>query len=185
MRERRFRKARPSHKVFLVICEGETEAAYVEMLKQHYRLPITVKTKISGNAITARLVREYIRELGIGNNDECRVFYIYDADVECIVDRLRSMSGDLVLSNPCIELWFMLHSVNYKRSESARSVVRQLCSCHSVWKSYGKGTLTAEQKNHLLASLSEALTRASALHWPENPSSNIHIFIEALEAEKR
>lgn len=185
MRERRFKKARRSHKVFLVICEGETEAAYVETLKQHYRLPITIKTRISGNTINSRIVREYIKELGIGNDDECRVFYIYDADVECIADRLRSMTGNLVLSNPCIELWFILHSLDYKRSESSQSVVKHLCACHPVWKSYGKGTLTTEQKKHLLSSLNEALTRAGTLRWPENPSSNMHVFIDALESEKR
>lgn len=55
MRERRYKKARKPRKVFLVVCEGETEEDYVNILKRHYRLPITIKTKVSGNAVSIRL----------------------------------------------------------------------------------------------------------------------------------
>ena len=63
MRERRFKKARQPKKVFLVVCEGETEEEYVNMLKRHYRLPISIKTKVSGNAVNPRLVNQYMRYL--------------------------------------------------------------------------------------------------------------------------
>lgn len=56
MRERRFKKSRQPKKVFLVVCEGETEEEYVNMLKRHYRLPIAIKTKVSGNAVNLRLI---------------------------------------------------------------------------------------------------------------------------------
>lgn len=184
MRTRRFKKSRVPHKVFLVICEGETEAAYIGMLKKFYRVPITIRTKISGNAITARLVKQYMTELGIGDEDECRVFYVYDADVACVVERLQSLTGTLILSNPCIELWFILHSSSSRRSMTSQEAVRQLKSCHPVWRNYGKGSLTVEQQKHLSAHSGEAMTRAASLKWPENPSSNLREFLKALELEK-
>ena len=63
-------KKRMPRRVFLVICEGDTEETYVEALKQHFRLPIAIKTKVSGNKINARLVAQYIKELGLAKDDD-------------------------------------------------------------------------------------------------------------------
>lgn len=106
MRERINKKKRHPHRTFLVICEGETEQAYIEALKRQYRLPIAIRTKVSGNNIKERLVRQYLNELGLVDCDEYRIFYIYDCDVECIVTKLNKLEGTLILTNPCIELWF-------------------------------------------------------------------------------
>ena len=42
------RKMRPQ---FLVLCEGETEEAYINFLKQRYRLPIKIVSKIVGSKL--------------------------------------------------------------------------------------------------------------------------------------
>ncbi len=45
---RRERKSNPKkmRPQFLVLCEGETEEAYINFLKQRYRLPIKIVSKI-------------------------------------------------------------------------------------------------------------------------------------------
>ena len=185
MRERRYKKTRKPHKVFLVVCEGETEEEYVNLLKRHYRLPITIKTKVSGNAVSLRLVNQYLKELGLTRNEDCQVFFIYDADVDCIVEKLMSLPGTTILSNPSIELWYMLHSKNHRRYVQPDSILKELMSSHQVWKAYMKGKLTMDQQLHLLANKDAASLKAEKMVWPTNPSSNIYEFIKVLEAEKR
>ncbi|MDE6379727.1 MAG: RloB family protein [Muribaculaceae bacterium] len=183
MRERRFRKSKRPHKVFLVVCEGETEEEYINMLKRHYRLPIAIKTKVSGNTVNSRLVNQYIKELGLDKEDECSVFYVYDADIDCIVSRLLKMPGKTILSNPSIELWYLLHSKDFKRYIGSDSIIKELSDSHPVWKSYTKGFLTADQKSFLLNNQKKASQKAEKMAWPGNPSSNMHEFIYALESE--
>lgn len=78
---------------FLVLCEGESEKEYVEMLKRKYRLPITIKTKVSGMAINDRLVKSFVKELDVFGDDDCRVFFVYDGDVPEMVAKLSRLDG--------------------------------------------------------------------------------------------
>ncbi len=183
MRERKFKKTRKPHKVFLVVCEGETEEEYVNLLKRHYRLPITIKTKVSGNAISERLVSQYLKEFGLTKNDDFQVFFMYDADIDLIVEKLLNMSGISILSNPSIELWFLLHSKDHRRYVQPDSILKELRSSNPVWNSYVKGKLSFEQQRHLLSNQESASLKAQKMAWPANPSSNMHEFIKALEAE--
>lgn len=186
MRTRKFKKTRVPRRVFLVICEGETEEAYVNILKRHFRLPITIKTKISGNAINKRLVAQYVQELGVSDRDEYQIFYVYDSDVIRIVEKLISLpEGIVILSNPCIELWYLLHHKEYSRLRNSKEIVKDLTDCGNVWKNYSKGFLTREQQKVLLSNCEVAMARSRRLKWHENPSTNMHQFIEALKAEKQ
>ena len=184
MRERK-KKMRAPRKVFLVICEGETEREYVEGLKRFYRLPITIKTKVSGNNINPRLIRQYLQELGLSKDDGYAVFYIYDADVECIVQKLEAMDGTVILTNPCFELWYLLHVKTHNSSLSSDGIVKTLVSCHPVWKSYIKGGLNNEQMKFLIENQEDACNRAKTLTPGQNPSSNMYEFISSLENEKK
>lgn len=184
MRVRKYKKTRSPHCIMLVICEGETEETYVNLLKRFYRLPIAIKTKVSGNYINSRLVSQYIKELDVAP-DECDVFYIYDADVKPVLDKIISLPGISIISNPCIELWFTLHMRDVCRTFTTEAILKELCSCIPIWKSYGKGRLSKEQGQHLLDHTNEAVTRAKKLQWLQNPSSNMYDFIEALESAKK
>ena len=156
MRERKYKKKRLPRKVYLVICEGETEKVYVETLRQHYRLPVTIKAKVSGNSINGRLVDQYISELGVDKNDD----YTFS------------------------ELWYILHADNHSKAINSNDVIKLLKNSHPAWKNYMKGHLTSDQNSLLIANCKDATERAKKLNWPDNPSSNIWLFIEALENEK-
>ena len=184
MRDRRFKKIRKPNKVFLVICEGETEEVYVDLLRHHYRLPITIKTKVSGNTISSRLVTQYLRELGLFTEDDYKVFYIYDSDVKEVVDKLLTLQGTAILSNPSIEFWYYLHSKDLQHSVKSDTIIKMLRLCHPSWKAYAKGSLSNEQKKHLVSFAKAATARAKSLKCPENPSSNMYVFLEILESEK-
>lgn len=181
MRERKYAKKKSPRRLFLVICEGETERQYIETLKLHYRLPITIKTKVSGTKICKRLVARYLSELGLDKTDSCEVFFVYDADVAEMVDRLTGLCGTLILSNPCIELWFALHAADCRKCRSSREIVADLAVSHKVWANYCKGLLRCEQASFLVEHSADACRRAQKLKWPDNPSTNMHVFIDAVE----
>lgn len=184
MRERKYKKKRLPRKVYLVICEGETEKVYVETLRRHYRLPVTIKAKVSGNSINGRLVVQYISELGVDKNDDYSIFYVYDADVKSVVEKVAALPGEMILTNPCLELWYILHADNHSKAINSNDVIKLLKNSHPAWKSYMKGHLTSDQNSLLRANCKDATERAKKLNWPDNPSSNIWLFIEALENEK-
>lgn len=185
MRQRRYKKERSARTVFLVICEGETECCYVEMLTRLYRIPITIKTRISGNRINGRLVSQYVRDLGLFDGDEYRVYYMYDADVGVVADKIRALPGKAILTNPCLELWYLLHSRACARAVSSDEVVKSLADSHSCWSHYSKGRLSDEQIRFLCQMRGNAVVNAAKLMWPGNPLTNMHDFIADLESQKR
>lgn len=185
MRARQFRKPRRPRKIFLVICEGETERDYVEALKRQFRIPVVIKTRISGNTLTPRLVRQYINELNVGCEDEYTVFFVYDADVQVVTERLKSLPGKAILSNPCIELWFLLHVKDHSRYVDAEDVVKLLRNSNPLWSNYSKGVLDSRHLQALMQNVQAASDRAKRLDPSKNPSSNIYEFIDILESQKR
>ena len=184
MRPRSFKKSRKTRKVILVICEGETEKNYVELLKHHYRLPITIKSKVVGNKITKRLIKQYIKELNVESEEEVIIFFMYDMDVEEIIEKLKELNGTAILSNPCIELWFLLHHIDQRREISSNELLKKLTCTTREWKSYIKGTFNSRQSEILLSHRNLASQRAKMMDWPKNPSTNMHLFLESLENEK-
>lgn len=55
-RKERVSKGKVMRPNYFVFCEGETEVAYTEMLRQHYRLPIHIIAKKTLQNITSALV---------------------------------------------------------------------------------------------------------------------------------
>lgn len=185
MKARKYGKPRTPRKVILVICEGDTEKAYVDMLRLHYRLPITIKARVVGNRINERLVNQFLKEEGLKGEDDAQVVYIYDADIKPLVEHLKKLSGTLILSDPCIEFWFLLHGRDYYRFISSGEIVDILERSHTVWKGYVKGILTEKQKEFLLTHGEEASARAKLLDANATPGTNVYQFLEILENEKK
>lgn len=185
MRVRKYKKARYPHKVFLVICEGETEETYINLLKRYYRVPVLIKTRVSGNSINERLLWQYVRELELQKEDDFAIFYVYDCDVDCVVDKIKKLPGVAILSNPCFELWYLLHVKYMGKSLNSASLHKILTTCHPVWKNYTKGCLSDNQMQLLISGKEDAIRRAKDLIWHANPSTNLYEFLEALEREKK
>ena len=184
MRQRIKKAIRIPKRVFLIICEGKTEEEYIELLKRYFRLPIVIKSKVTGNRVNSRLIKQYVQELGLNNVDDFRVFFIYDMDVPHIVDRLKNLNGIPILSNPCIEYWFLLHSLSHCKHIDSKDVVKMLMKAEKEWNNYKKGFLSYSKSRLLISNLPKAMERARGSAFPENPSTQMPIFIEALEKEK-
>ena len=93
---------------FFVFCEGESEAAYISHLRSQYRVPIQIIPKKSDSNISVRYIENCKREYIVTKND--KTFLMYDLDVDGMLVHLQSIPGAVLLvPNPCIELWYLLH----------------------------------------------------------------------------
>ena len=140
------RKMKP---VFLVFCEGETEETYLDHLKQAYRSPIKIIPKVEGGDISQRLIDARRRELKISKNDKVLVFLMYDMDVPEVNARLERCRAFKLLSNPSIELWFLLHGKGCVSNITTDEAFDELVKLENCWNEYEKAALTETQKSYL------------------------------------
>lgn len=180
-RRRTERPSRQMKPVFLIFCEGETEETYLDYLKQTYRSPIKIISKVGGGDISQRLIDARRKELKISKNDKVLVFLMYDMDVPSVNERLMKCNAYKMLSNPTIELWFLLHGKDCKSPISSEQALVELKESDSVWTEYQKAALTDTQKGYLWNHRLEATQRARVLENFANPSSGVFNLILSLE----
>ncbi len=162
---------------FFVFCEGETEIAYVKFLRSLYRVPIQVIPKKSKSNISEdyieRSKNEYVR------TGQDRVFLMYDLDVDGLLEHLLKIpNAELLVSNPCIELWFLLHYQEQKVEITSEKCIQKL---HKVTKGYRKGGLSEEEKKVLAENRELAVDRAKKQAEYHNPSTTVFKLLEKLE----
>ncbi|MBF0394952.1 MAG: RloB domain-containing protein [Alphaproteobacteria bacterium] len=93
----------------LIVSEGtETEPKYFEALRRHLRLTAAVVVKADCQSTPLAVVR-YAIDIGGGYDD---VYCLVDRDTHPL-DQARIEAGKagfrLLISDPCFELWFLLH----------------------------------------------------------------------------
>ena len=178
------KNTRPSRKmkpVILVLCEGETEECYIDFLKQKYRLPIKIVSKIVGSKITTRLIRRYKKELALTNSETINCFLMYDADVQSVVDNLMNCEEKLLLSRPCIEVWFLAHSQKVPAKNISSEECVNLLKKEFPWKEYKKGKLSFEQQELLWENRISASQNIKHEQNSDEPFSMMKDFIDVLE----
>jgi hypothetical protein len=161
---------------FFVFCEGETEIAYVKFLRSLYRAPIQVIPKKGKSNISEEFIErsknEYVR------TGQDKVFLMYDLDVDGILEHLQKIpNAELLVSNPCIELWFLLHYQEQKLEISSDKCVQKY---QKVSKGYKKGVLSEEEKKVLAENRELAVERAKKLAEYQNPSTMVFRLLEKL-----
>jgi len=165
---------------FYVFCEGDTEEEYIKHLKHHYRIPIEIKTKVEGNSISDRKIKSFLK--GRPSSSKDKTFLLYDIDVEGILEKLKKIKNTtLLVSNPCIELWFLLHYKDQTANISTNNCVKKVCA---TWHNYKKGCLDLKAKADLVKKQKDALSRAEKLTPSKNPSSTIPEIIKLLEKQR-
>ena len=177
------REKRPPRKmkpVFVVFCEGETEEAYLDFIKQTYRSPFKIIPKVEGGKITQHLIQARCREVKISRNENIQVFLMYDMDKPDITAKLLQLKAHLLLSNPCIELWFLLHCKDQKSAINTEETIMALKHVGSPWNHYTKPEISAGQKDYLKRHVQEAMERAASLPAHCNPSSDIYHLLNSV-----
>lgn len=184
-RERAQRPARKMKPVFIVFCEGETEENYVTVLRVSYRVPVKVVSKITGQKISQALIDRYKRAERITRDDVITSFVMYDLDVPNVSVQLAKCDAILITSNPCIELWFLLHESDQRAEIATEACVRKLKQVSPDWATYEKGALSERQKKTLCDNLLIACERAKKLSDPGNPSTTVYRLIDKLNEVRR
>lgn len=172
-------------KIALVICEGETEVGYINLLKTWYKSPIRIVSHIEGTKITPSLVEKRTKELKISQWDKVHTFLMYDMDVQAINEKLRKCKAEMLLSNPCFEIWLLLHAKDQKAVIETDALVKELKKSAPVWKNYSKSAFTDTQKSFLNDKTDVAVERAKKLQEFQNPSTGIYKLIEMLSSDAR
>lgn len=175
-------KGKKINPTLFVFCEGATEVSYINLLKSIYRLPsIHIHSKIGGNNITSAYIENYKK--GKPTHEKDLNFLLYDLDVPEIIERLLIIDNcTLLLSNPCIELWFLLHYKNHTAYTNNIYCCRQMENRNRVYK---KGVIDKKLKVKLIEKRDEAVNRAKTLTDYRNPSSTIYKLIEILNDLKK
>ncbi len=177
---------RKMREIFLVICEGKTEENYVNLLSLWYKSPIKIISRVEGTKISPLLVEKQLNELKISRQDnKVQAFIMYDMDVPAINDKLLRCKAGLLLSNPCFELWLLLHSKDQRSAISSDQVIQELKGSASVWNSYEKPNFTDKQKTFLKENTAAAVERAISLEEYGNPSTGVYKLLQKLAGEHR
>lgn len=180
-RKVRISKGKQMKPNFFVFCEGETEIAYVKFLRSLYRVPIQVIPKKGKSNISEDFIvkskNEYVQ------TDQDKVFLMYDLDVDGMLVQLQKIpNAELLVSNPCVELWFLLHYQDQKSEISSDKCIKKL---QKVSKEYKKGTLSEEEKDVLAKNKELAIERAKALDVLNNPSTTIYRLLDLLKNKEQ
>ena len=166
---------------FFVFCEGKTEMAYVKFLRSLYRVPIQVIPKKGKSNISKEDIDNSKRDYVLTNQD--KVFLMFDLDVEGLLEHLQKIpETELLVSNPCIEFWFLLHYQEQKSKLTSKKCIQKL---QCISKEYKKGCLSEAEKKVLAGNKDLAIHRAVALAEFGNPSTTIYKLLEMLKEKQQ
>ena len=180
-RKERLSKGRTMRPNYFVFCEGDTEVYYVGMLRSCYRLPIHIITKKTLLNITPSLI-ERCKAVYVQTKDD-RTYLMYDLDVTTMLERLQKIQNATMLcSNPCFELWLLLHYSEQKTELTSSECVNRLAN---YIKQYKKGRLSKEVQQSLMENQTTAIERARKLAAYGNPSTTVYLLLEDLNKLKK
>lgn len=162
---------------FFVFCEGESEAAYISFIRSRYRVSIQLRSKVAKNKINHEYVKRVLKPFQ--KLDKDKYFLLYDLDVPEMLEKLQSIKGTILLvSNPCIELWYILHTCNHTAEATSQQCITQL---EGICKQYKKGFICDKLRLELMTGAEKAIIRAKKLRTHQNPSSSVYLLIEELK----
>jgi hypothetical protein len=150
-------------------------------LKSIYRIPsIHIHAKVGGNNITSDYIDGYKQDKPTHEKD--MNFLMYDLDVPNMLNRLSKINNCILLvSNPCLELWFLLHYKNQNANTTSANCCREMTNRNRTYK---KGLINDRLKTKLISKIDVATIRAKGLTQHRNPSSTVYKLIEELEKLK-
>lgn len=122
-----------SEAAIFIYCEGETERAFLDGFRAHFRINRRlVQTFLGGEPrncveLAARKLRE-VRRTG------AEIWVVFDRDEHphwaSAIDRARQLQMKIGVSNPCFELWAILLHAEQRASLSHKEAQHKLKSIH-------------------------------------------------------
>lgn len=185
-RPRHTREIRPT---YLIVCEGKvTEKEYLSDLRISETIPIDLQF-IAG-AVPKTLVERAVGEVGRNTGLYDEAWVIFDIDehpnVAAALDQAYANDLKVVVSNPCFELWALLH-FEYHSAAIHRKDLHKLCV--KRMPGYVKELPFSELSPLYETALSNA-KRLNAWHATRgttgaNPSTNVYELTESIRSRRR
>lgn len=173
-------RGRKMNPTFFVFCEGKTEAAYVDLLRRSFRVPVEIIARVSDSNISQPYIDRCKRDRFTTSAD--KTFLMFDLDVPGMLEHLcKIKDAVLLLSNPCIEYWFLLHYRDASKELSSAECLRML---KGIDADYVKGAFSSAMKSVLIDAIEDAANRAKNKKAYSNPSSTVHLLIDEIIALK-
>ncbi len=151
--KRRPAKREPA-RCFFIYCEGEnTEPTYFEALRRSLRnAQIEVNTIHTGVPMTiADKASEKARQLKRKNSFERhdQVWAVFDRDehpnYEEAIRQCKQRGVGVARSNPCFEVWLILHQEEFNRPDDRHQVQAHLQRLRPEYDAHGKKTCNYEE----------------------------------------
>jgi len=188
---KRRKRYRQTKKTFLLICEGSCEEIYFKYMKRNKRLTnINIEILNPKISIPSGLYKYTKRKQKERQYD--KVFWVLDGDVLKQYDKNPESRIKSIISNPCFEVWFVLH---YKYTS------KEFYSCDNLINlelkryipDYEKSQIYHSKKNFyeiLKKNLNDAIYNAKKLDKenkksgkPKGTSTGIYKIIEEIFQE--
>ena len=190
----------PPRPIIRVLVEGEkTEHQYVNILKREYRnIRIELDRGDTGLSAVSLLqrAREYKRRNTRRTPDFDEIWIIFDVDdipdstINQVIQEARDSGIKTAISNPCLELWLVLHYKDQNGYIERRKIQKEARNLGII--DQNKHIVTATSQI-LIEKYHDAKTRAKWLEdkhtgdgskqW-ENPSSHVWKFVEFLRQSR-
>ena len=192
---RRTTARRPELRTVVVFCEGKrSESDYVKGLQ---RLPeianITTLNLVLDPrpCVPLKLVERAADRLQEPDVDEC--WCLFDVEWPQNHPKLpeakelaRTTGVKLAISNPCFELWLVLHHQDFNRFENTREMERLSQSIDKRDRKSIDASIYMPLREHAIrrAESLEKRHQSRDIVFPlDNPSSGVHHFLKALKHE--
>lgn len=183
---------RETRKLFVIATEGqETERIYFAIFNgEEYRKNVRVhvlptrKGASSPQSVLKRL-RTYAHEIGIDPGDELWVVVDVDRWGEATLDALchacHQADYNVAVSNPCFELWLVLHQEKPRTPISAKACEREMELL--LGRPYDKADYATR---HLIPHIEMAIKHARRLdrqpddQWPRETGTHVYKLVTKL-----
>ena len=203
---RRRGPVREPKKTFYLFCEGKnTEPDYFHALKRKFNDPLirVIPTAVGGVPLTiAKLSAEQANAIGKGAKrkrakqsyqEDDEVWAVFDRDEHPHIDEAKQLckanNVGIAFSDPCFELWLILHIEDFNRACDRHDVQRVFGEIHEGYDR--RGAKTADF-SALLENLEEAERRADTLlrrrreeRGGTNPSTTVFNLTRSIRAKAK
>lgn len=184
---------------YYVICEdSKSSKTYFNEAFKFHRVSSLIKAEHIGKTDPLNIVKEAIKK----SKHYTKVYCVIDRDNhqnfdEAVIESRKCDNIVLIVSYPCYELWFILHS-GYKsksyrpngKKSAAEQLIADLRNSHELFRTYAKGktieglyeSIATKYPEMLQAakSNSDKLLRYAKDHGDLNPSTTIHILLDVI-----
>jgi len=201
MSNRRDRERRPGRRksfrdpmpVVLIVCEGEkTEPQYLEGFKRACRNPrVNIKT-VSRRATPLGLVDEAVKLRDRAVVDEApydSVWCVFDVDDHPSLPRAKNQAQvndvELAISNPCFELWLLLHFQEHPGMQDRKRVqamLRKHVPQYEKAVDYASYAASHPEADRRAERLEQAADKAG--EPGRNPSTGVYRLIRSIEKNR-